>query len=146
MFAGGAGLTAFLIHYLSGDSITRYHCCNLCCIAEGLLSIVHIAALRPNAKMKALLLTVALFLLMFRLGDGCGWAIPTVPVSCGCSAPAVQNSCCGRTSCGGCYTRRRLTTRRRTRDVTHEYTTISESGDDPICNSEQLRIIIKNVS
>lgn len=97
-------------------------------------------------KVKILLVTAAMLMAMMKLAEGCGWGIPSVPVSCGCSAPAVRNSCCGGSVCGGCYTQRRLTTRRVTRDVTHEYTTISESADDPVCNSEGLRAIMKNVS
>uniref|UniRef100_A0A914W9M1 Ground-like domain-containing protein n=1 Tax=Plectus sambesii TaxID=2011161 RepID=A0A914W9M1_9BILA len=93
--------------------------------------------------MKSFLLLGAVLMAMFAVGEGCGWGIPSVPVSCGCSAPAWRNSCCGGSTCGGCYTRRRFTTRRVTRDVTHEYTTISDTGDDPVCNSEPLRLILK---
>uniref|UniRef100_A0A914V8F9 Ground-like domain-containing protein n=1 Tax=Plectus sambesii TaxID=2011161 RepID=A0A914V8F9_9BILA len=81
------------------------------------------------------------------LTEGCGFG------SSGCGAPAapscappppVQNSC--QSSCSkscGCHTLRRYYHRRVTRDTVHDTITFTNStDDDPVCNSNTLRMII----
>lgn len=108
-----------------------------------------------------LLLVAACVVLAAHVSEGLGFGGGS---SCGCPAPApppppppcppppVQNQCCSAPlppqapQCG-CKTRRRVTRRRQTRDVTHDITLMNDStDDDPYCNSKELRQIILNVS